>query len=77
MRRVRWNDGYIFTLQRIDIVKIRRFDIYGRSEDHENGNLYDVDEVHEKVKEALDDETKDDIVSNICAIFGIEMPRND
>ena len=54
-------------------MKLRRFDIYGRAEESENGNLYDADEVQEKLREAIDDETKDDIISNICEIFGIEI----
>ncbi|MHA1840393.1 MAG: hypothetical protein ACTSYW_00315 [Candidatus Heimdallarchaeota archaeon] len=51
--------------------KIKKFDIYGRAEEREDGNLYDVYTVHEAVLKALDGETKDDIIGNIKEIFGL------
>lgn len=52
--------------------KIKRFDIYGRKEFHEEGNLYDADDVDEAVTEAIKGKTKEDIILNISEIFGLD-----
>ena len=54
-------------------MSVRRFDIYGSSENSKQGQLYDVDEVIERLKWSMDDETKDDIITNICASFEIPL----
>ena len=56
---------------------LKRFDVYGRADYHDNGNLYDADEVHRAILAAIDDETKDDIIGNICEAFGLKIPNND
>jgi hypothetical protein len=55
-------------------MTVERFYIYGRGEVSAQGNLYDVDEVHEALLQAINAETKDDIVKNICDAFGISKP---
>ncbi len=56
---------------------LKRFDVYGRAEYHDNGNLYDADEVSRAILAAIDYETKAEVVSAICEAFHLEVPNDN
>ena len=54
--------------------KVLRFDMYDNEVNYcEDGELYDIEDVHDAIKKSIDNESIEMIKADLVAYFGLEI----